>query len=52
MNIFVDSQMNEEARRKELYRGSIFVYSPFASALKLCRLAQELIDEAFRRLIL
>ena len=50
MNIFVDSQMKEEARRHELYRGSIFVCSPSASALKLCRLAQELIEEAFRPL--
>jgi hypothetical protein len=47
MNIFVDSKMNEEARRQELYRGSIFVRSPFESTLKLCRMAQELIEEAF-----
>jgi len=50
MNIFVDSKMNEETRRKELYRGSIFVHSPSASALKFCRLAQELIEEAFHPL--
>jgi len=47
MNIFVDSQMNEEPRRQELYSGSIFVHSPSAKALKFCRLAQELIEEAF-----
>lgn len=50
MNIFVDSNMNDEARRQELYRGSIFVYSPSATALRFCRLAQELIEEAFRPL--
>ena len=50
MNIFVDSQMNEEARRRELYLGSIFVHSPSATASKFCRLAQELIEEAFRPL--
>lgn len=50
MNIFVDSTMNEYARRQDLYRGSIFVYSPSVSALKLCRLAQELIEEAFHPL--
>lgn len=47
MNIFVDSQMNEDERRRELYHGSIFVRSPSESTLNLCRLAQELIEEAF-----
>jgi hypothetical protein len=50
MNIFVDSKMDEEARRRELYRGSIFVHSPSATALKFCRLAQELIEEALHPL--
>ena len=50
MNIYVDSKMNDEARRQELYRGSLFVSSPSPSALKLCRLAQELIEEAFHPL--
>ena len=48
MNIYFDSNMNDEGRRRELYRGSIFVHSPCPSALKLCGLAQELIEEAFR----
>lgn len=48
MNIYVDSSMNDEDRRRELYRGSIFVHSPCPSALNLCGLAQELIEEAFR----
>lgn len=47
MNIYVDSKMSDDDRRAELYRGSIFVYSPLPSALKLCRLAQELTEEAF-----
>jgi hypothetical protein len=42
--------MNEEARRQELYRGSVFSHSPSESTLKLCRLAQELIEEAFHPL--
>lgn len=50
MNIFVDSQMGDDMRRRELYRGSVFVRSPLESALKLCRLAQELIEEAFHPL--
>ena len=47
MNIFVDSRMRDPDRRKELYRGAVFVNSPSPSTLKLCRLAQELIEEAF-----
>jgi hypothetical protein len=47
MNIYVDSKMSEAARRRELYQGSLFVHAPSPSALKLCELAQELIDEAF-----
>lgn len=48
MNIFVDSKMSDDQRRTELYRGSVFLHSPSSAALKLCGLAQELIEEAFR----
>jgi hypothetical protein len=47
MNIYIDSKLSDDARRRELYRGSLFVHSPSPNALKLCRLAQELIEEAF-----
>jgi hypothetical protein len=47
MNIFVDSTMNDDSRRRALYGGSIFVHSPTENTLRLCRLAQELIEEAF-----
>jgi hypothetical protein len=50
MNILIDPVMSDDDRRKELYGGSIFVHSPLPSALKLCRLAQELIEESFRPL--
>jgi hypothetical protein len=50
MNIYVDSKMSDDDRRKELYRGSIFMLSPGQGALKLCQLAKELIEEAFRSL--
>ena len=33
MNISIDSRTNDETRRQELYRGSVFVLSPSASAL-------------------
>lgn len=48
MNIYVDSKMSEDARRQELYGGAVFVHSPSPSALELCRLAQKMIEEAFR----
>jgi hypothetical protein len=48
MNIYVDSKMNVDAQRREIYRGAVFVHSPSPSALELCRLAQTMIEEAFR----
>lgn len=46
MNIYVDAKMSDDQRRAELYGGAIFVQSPSKNALKLCHLAQELIEEA------
>ncbi len=48
MNLYFDSIAADLQRRAELYQGSIFVYSPSSSALKLCELAQDLIETAFR----
>jgi hypothetical protein len=50
LNILFDSKLNENARRQEIYQGSVIVNSPSPSSLKLCRLAQELVEEAFRPL--
>jgi hypothetical protein len=50
MNIYVDSKMSDDDRRRELYQGSLFTYSPCPGALNLCGLAQELIKEAFASL--
>ncbi len=47
VNLFCDSKLDDAKRREELYRGSIFVYSPSPSALKLCEFAGELIEGAF-----
>jgi hypothetical protein len=47
MNIYVHSTMCDNQRRHELYRGGIFVHSPGPSALELCRLAREIVEEAF-----
>jgi|SRR5579863_9224733 len=48
MNVFVDPKMDDAKRRQELYRGSVLVYSSTPSSIKLCELARELIEEAFR----
>jgi hypothetical protein len=50
MNIYFGSALKEEARRQELYQGSVFIQPASPSAAKLCRLAQELIEEAFHPL--
>jgi hypothetical protein len=50
MNIYFDSKATDGERRKELYRGAIYVQSPSRNALRLCQLAQEMIEEAFRPL--
>lgn len=47
MNILWDYKVGDDQRRKEVYEGSVFVYSPSKHALELCRLAQEMVEEAF-----
>ena len=50
MNIFIEPKINDDDRRKEIYRGAIFFHAPTANAVKLCQLAQELIEDAFKPL--
>jgi hypothetical protein len=50
MNIYVDSKVSDDRRRAQLYGGAIFVHSPSPGAVALCRLARELVEEAFRPL--
>jgi hypothetical protein len=47
MNIFCDFKIDEAMRREELYRGSVFLYSPSPAALKFCEFARELIEASF-----
>jgi hypothetical protein len=47
MNIFFDPKVSDDARRRELYQGSLFFHAPCANALKLCDLAKELVEQAF-----
>lgn len=47
MNIYyVGAKVSDDDCRRKIYDGSILVHAPSASALKLCQLAQELIEEA------
>jgi hypothetical protein len=47
MNIYVDSALDDRERRRRLYAGDVFVYSPRPSTRNLTEFARELIDEAF-----
>ncbi len=46
-SLFFDSTMADQDRRKALYDGQIFVYSPNRSSRELCQLAHALTLEAF-----
>ena len=48
MNIFIDSRLSDADRRKHLYQGAVFFHAPCPSAVKLCQLARDLVEEAFR----
>lgn len=50
MNIFIDSKITDDDRRRELYKGAVFFHGPSVSAMKLCQLARDLAEEAFRPL--
>lgn len=45
--VFFNSNFTDEDRRKRLYEGEVFVFSPIPSSIKLCEFARELIQEAF-----
>ena len=46
-SLFYDSTLTDDARRKALYDGQLFVYSPTAASRELCDLAHKLSVEAF-----
>ena len=45
--IYFDSKVDDDTRRKQLYEGQLFVYSPSPSSMALCAFAQEMIQDAF-----
>ena len=46
-SVFVDSSADDATRRRKLYSGQIFVFSPRPSSLALAAHAREMIEEAF-----
>jgi hypothetical protein len=45
--IHFDSPLSDDMRRRRLYEGQLFVFSPRPSSIALCKFADELIREAF-----
>jgi hypothetical protein len=48
--VFLDAAVSDDARREQLYRGQLFVYSPTPSSRALVEFARELIRQAFNGL--
>jgi hypothetical protein len=46
-SVFFDSKMSDDERRRSLYDGQLFVFSPSPSSLELCRLGRDMAQEAF-----
>jgi hypothetical protein len=45
--VFFDSDLSDDERRRRLYAGDIFIYSPTPGTRELVELARALLDEAF-----
>jgi hypothetical protein len=45
--VFFDSKMSDDARRRSLYDGQLFLFSPTARSLELVHLAREMARDAF-----
>lgn len=46
MNIFIDSKVSDDDRRRQIYQGAICFQAPCTNAVKLCQLARELVEDA------
>jgi len=46
-DVYFDNRIDDDRRRKLLYRGGVFVYSPTENSRQLCALAREMAVEAF-----
>lgn len=47
VSVFVDQRLSDAERRKRLYGGDLFVYSPTPASTKLVALAHGMLEEAF-----
>lgn len=45
--VFFDERLSDAERRRALYRGDLFVYSPIPATLRLVALARRMLEEAF-----
>src|SRR5262245_31102052 len=45
--VYYDSDLTDDVRRKKLFEGDLFVFSPRASTTGFIRFARSLIEEAF-----
>jgi hypothetical protein len=45
--VYLDSPVSDLERRKKLYAGQLFVFSPRPSTVKLCEFARQMIEDAF-----
>ena len=45
--LYLDRQVSDDERRKRLYQGHLYAYSPSPSSLALCQLGREMAEEAF-----
>jgi hypothetical protein len=47
VSVFLDQRLSDMERRKALYEGDLFVYSPTTTSAKLIALARDMLEEAF-----
>jgi hypothetical protein len=45
--VYIDSKLSDAERRKEIYHGQLFVYSPLRATEQFCAFTRDLIREAF-----
>ncbi len=45
--VYLDAKMSDDARRRALYDGQLFLYSPTPASLELVRVARQMTEEAF-----
>jgi hypothetical protein len=45
--VYLDAKMSDDARRRALYDGQLFLYSPTPASLELVRLARQMAEDAF-----